>query len=319
MKKFIQMKRLPVLFLIIISLFLLLGCIPVFEYTEGMGTKDSAAIAQETKQFRIETQGQIDQTLQSETEIPIMDLSQSPQTVCQNPDGRIESYVLENNAIPKPIKIQVCLPPCFDEKNEGIDDYPVLYMLHGQSYDDEQWIRMGLCETAADWILKEDIKPFLIVLPHEEYGLVSPADSFFEDALLSVVIPWIDARYQTCTTRDCRAIGGVSRGGGWAFHVGYPNWELFGAIGCHSVPPFVSDFNVLPFWFEEIPEEQLPALYLDIGDQDRFHQETLRFHEVLEYYQVPHEWFENQGGHDEDYWTAQIDAYLRWYIQLWEE
>ncbi len=45
-----------------------------------------------------------------------------------------------------PVKFSLYLPPCYEQKSST--RYPVLYLLHGQTYDNHQWIHLGLPEVA---------------------------------------------------------------------------------------------------------------------------------------------------------------------------
>ena len=50
------------------------------------------------------------------------------------------------------------------------------------------------------------------------------------------MLPLMDANYAVSTDRNCRALGGISRGAAWSAMLGVENWEEFAAIGTHSVP-----------------------------------------------------------------------------------
>src|SRR5687768_15175770 len=59
--------------------------------------------------------------------------------VCLTQSGRVEEGVL--NSTDPPQEFRIYLPPCYNEKTDK--HYPVLYLLHGQTYRDDQWIRLG--------------------------------------------------------------------------------------------------------------------------------------------------------------------------------
>ena len=92
---------------------------------------------------------------------------------------------------------------------------------------------------------------------------------------------------------------------------------MFGAIGAHSPAIFYSDATSLPLYLRDIPAEQLPRIYIDFGDADEQLQNNLDFKKLLDDYNIPYEWHENIGFHDETYWAAHVDAYLRWYAEGW--
>ena len=216
-----------------------------------------------------------------------------------------------------PLSFRVYLPVCYDPDGEYA--YPVLYFLHGQSFNDDQWDRLGADETLDALILAGEIAPFIIVMPKESDYMSNQWDSKFGPAVAEELTVWIDEHYRTCTERECRAIGGISRGAAWAMRTGLIYWETFGTIGTHSLAPFRGDFNEAPFWFAEIPEEQLPRIWIDIGVLDVNLDAANVFEQRLTKYRIPHEWHIYLGTHNEDYWEAHVEDYLRWYAEAWKD
>jgi len=239
----------------------------------------------------------------------------TPPLGCPDVHGKIERRQVDSPLIGKPIAVRVYLPPCYPGSPET--RYPVLLLLHGQGFDEDQWERLGVAKTADRLIVAEHIPPFIIAMPGEAYYLLDNTESKFGQALADEVSPWLDREYATCTRRACRAIGGISRGAAWAVRVGFIRWELFGAIGAHSLPPFRGDPNNLPRWLEKIPSDQRPRLWLDTGERDDYLLATQQFVAILEKLELPHEWHLNPGAHNEDYWGAHIEEYLRWYTKDW--
>jgi len=208
----------------------------------------------------------------------------------------------------------VYLPPCY--QNHPQQRYPVLYLFHGLTYTDDQWIRLGAPQTADRLIAAGDIPPFLIVMPSDPSSL-EPAQYGFAEAVIQDLIPAIDTRYRTLADRLHRAVGGLSRGAGWAIHLGLTHPDLFGAIGAHSVVVFGSDGMLVAGWLAAMPPGSLPRIYLDIGDDDAGLSSALLLEGMLTADDIPHEWHLDRGSHDETYWSAHIEAYLRWYTRDW--
>ncbi len=240
--------------------------------------------------------------------------SPTPQP-CLNQAGHIEQ--MEEALLPgyKPLHFRVYFPPCF-EQNSAIR-YPVLYMIHGQTFADDQWERLGIGPAADALIQAGQAPPFLIVMPQENDTYADIYLTSFSRNVTDGLVPWIDAHYPTCSERACRAIGGLSRGGAWALHLGYTHWELFGAIGMHSTPPFNTDPGLFPAWLQKVPVDQLPRMYLDIGRRDPFLSNATAFEAELVRYNVPHAWYLFNGTHEEAYWSAHVSEYLAWYVQGW--
>jgi enterochelin esterase-like enzyme len=192
----------------------------------------------------------------------------------------------------------------------------VLYLLHGQTYRDDQWIRLGAVDVADEIILSDESIPFIIVFPDDRYWNLPPGASFGE-RLIDDLIPYIDETYRTLPDRDHRAIGGLSRGAGWALQLGLTDWELFSSIGLHSLAVFQKDASRIQNWLEDIPPGSYPRLYMDIGDNDpevsmaKFVEEQFNEQNVL------HEWHLYRGAHTEEYWSAHVGEYIRWYAEGW--
>ena len=187
---------------------------------------------------------------------------------------------MPSTLLPKPLTFSIYLPPCYSDHPEA--PYPVLYMLHGQGFGDDQWVRLGATQAADQLISSGRARPFLIVMPYEENSTLSdPNTSHFGDALVDELVPWIDAHYSTCSERTCRAIGGLSRGAAWAVRIGLIHPELFAFIGAHSLPLFIGDLYRAETWLGNIQDDQMPQFYLDIGRSDRYLQDAQSFEQVL--------------------------------------
>jgi enterochelin esterase-like enzyme len=238
------------------------------------------------------------------------------QANCLAQGGRIETGSLETKLLRLPLVFRIYTPPCYELA--GNKRYPVLYLFHGQSYTDDQWDRMGVDETADRLIADGEMPPILIVMPYDRYG-GQPTETDFSQAITEVLIPYIDRRYRTVPDRAHRAVGGLSRGAGWAVHFGISEWKLFGALGAHSVAVFHTDAQRMRTWLGQIPPDQYPRIYMDIGDKDRpeIMRSALWFEGLLNQYDIPHEWHLFSGYHSEEYWKAHLEQYLRWYTQGW--
>src|SRR5512138_837278 len=180
---------------------------------------------------------------------------------CLTHPGRLEEGSL--NSTNPPQEFRVYLPPCYDQKTD--ERYPVLYLLHGQTYTDDQWIRLGAVKVMDDLILSGESAPFIIVFPDDRYWNLE-AGPGFGDRLVNSLIPYIDATYRTLADRDHRAIGGMSRGAGWSLRLGLTRPDLFGIIGLHSLAVFQKDASKVSDWIENIPPDSRPTIFMDIGD-----------------------------------------------------
>ena len=235
---------------------------------------------------------------------------------CLASPGRFETGSLDTGLLRNPLEYRLFLPPCYDELPHQA--YPVLFLIHGQSYTDDQWQRLGAGDIAAQLSSSGELPPFIIVMPRDRLWS-EPTEDKFGQAVVEELIPWIDASYRTLPERQYRAVGGLSRGGAWALHLGITYPELFSAVGMHSGFAFHTDAPYLRSRLESIPSDQLPRFYLDVADHDRpdIYASAVWFEALLTEYNLPHEWHIFQGYHQETYWQSHVEQYLRWYAQEW--
>jgi enterochelin esterase-like enzyme len=195
-----------------------------------------------------------------------------------------------------------------------------LYLIHGQSYTDNHWDQLGVPDTADRLIAQGEFDPFIVVMPRDRVWL-EPTEDNFGRAVEQSLIPWVDEHYRTIPDREHRAVGGLSRGGAWAIHLGLSHPELFSAVGAHSGFVFHSDVQSVNLWLNNLQKGKVPRIYMDVANQDRpAIAESAKFlEEKLTQNDIPHEWHMFVGEHDEEYWQAHVEDYLRWYVQDWSK
>ena len=216
----------------------------------------------------------------------------------------------------RPTAFIIYLPPCYEQFPEL--HYPVLYLLNGQTYTADQWVRIGAPEAADELIHSGQSIPFIMVFPEDRYWNLQQGTRFGQ-YLINDIIPYIDENYRTLADRTQRALGGLSRGGGWAFQVGISRPDLFGSLGLHSPAILSTDRAGLERRVRELSPNLWPRLYMDMGDNDREFAFNIQLEEWLTQYEVPHEWHLNTGAHDEEYWSAYVGEYIQWYAAGWAQ
>jgi enterochelin esterase-like enzyme len=141
----------------------------------------------------------------------------------------------------------VYTPPGYDPKAKK--PYPVLYLLHGWSDSDSGWTVVGHADLILDNLLAESrIKPMVVVMPLA-YGDMSFLHSFnvwedqtaidrntglFTQALLTEILPRVEAEYHVSNNRNDRAIAGLSMGGLESLEIGLTHSDQFAWIGGFS-------------------------------------------------------------------------------------
>jgi enterochelin esterase-like enzyme len=233
---------------------------------------------------------------------------------CLTGPGTVKTEVVSTTTPPQ--EFIIYLPPCYQEMSEK--RYPVIYLLNGQTFTDDQWVRMGVPEVADEMIHAGEAPPFIVVFPDDRYWN-SDAGATFGDRLIFSLIPYVDMNYRTLADRNHRALGGLSRGGGWTTRLGFTHADLFGTMGLHSPYVFVDDQPVVEYMIKSIPPESRPRLWLDVGDADKELRAIIQLEEVLTKTEYIHEYHRFVGDHTENYWGAHVKDYLRWYTEPWQE
>ena len=149
---------------------------------------------------------------------------------------------LENNQS----EYYVYTPPGYEK---GKTAYPVLYLLHGWSDDASGWTAVGQANLIFDNLIAQGrIKPMVVVMPlgYGDMAFVHGTDvwdhaatvdhnvSLFEKALLTEVLPQVEAEYHVSKKRTDRAIAGLSMGGLESLTIGLAHSDVFGYVGGFS-------------------------------------------------------------------------------------
>jgi enterochelin esterase family protein len=138
----------------------------------------------------------------------------------------------------------VYTPPGYNAKSR--ESYPVLYLLHGYSDAADGWTQVGKANFILDSLIaSRKAKPMIVVMtlgygnmavlkPGRTPDLSEQNYNLYEKALVTEVIPQIEANYHVSKKREDRAIAGLSMGGHESLFVGLTHPELFAWIGTFS-------------------------------------------------------------------------------------
>lgn len=241
---------------------------------------------------------------------------EAPLPSCLFRGGQVIQFTFSTSLLPLPLDYRLYLPPCYRQNSD--QRYPLLILIHGQSFSDDQWDRLGVDETIDSLTVNGSLPPFLVLMPRDRYGGESPENNFAR-VVVEQLLPVIDDSYRTLPERQYRAVGGLSRGAGWAVHIGMTYWQEFSRIGAHSPAIFYSDAQKMRTWLDTIPKDQIPQIFVDIGERDRpeILDSAFWFADLLDERDVPHEWYLFAGFHNEEYWSSHLEKYLRWYAKSW--
>jgi enterochelin esterase-like enzyme len=239
---------------------------------------------------------------------------------CDETEGQIVEESFISQLTGQVFRYRVYLPPCY--ASTGVR-YPYLIMLHGwgAGMDDSQWDRMGLDEAADLGYARGALPPMIIVMPNGNDAQYDWDPGPLPDVILDELMPTIESAYCTWNDSSRRAIGGLSRGGFWAYGIAYTHPEVFDRVGGHSPYFYDGDYPAInPYNLIETADgiERL-AMYLDLGVNDSVVDVNLRdFVERLRQRGIEPDYVINPvGAHTEDYWAAHTADYLAFYAAEW--
>ena len=242
---------------------------------------------------------------------------------------------LDSKLMGRKMPYRVILPVTYSGQPD--EKFPVIYLLHGLTGHFNNWTDLTKLYAYA-----QSYKA-IIVTPEGDNGWYS--DSFsnandkYESYIVQELIPEIDKKFRTLSTRDKRAIAGLSMGGYGALKFGLKYPEKFilagsfsGALGAASFSEKTSgaigksiDLIYGPLDGETrkandifgivkglTPEKikALPFLYVDCGTEDFLFQNNRDFIALLVDKKIPHEFRQLPGAHNWQYWDKQVQEIL---------
>ncbi len=237
--------------------------------------------------------------------------------------SKVDTVLVFSPSMQKEIKTVVITPDSYD----GRTAFPVLYLLHGYSDNYAGWVNKAP-------VIKDlaDLYGMMIVCPDGAFGSWywdSPVDAAFrfETFVSKELIDWVDARYKTISSRQGRAITGLSMGGHGGLYLGFRHQDVFGACGSMSggvdIRPFPNNWDMAKRlgsqrefperWEQHTVMNQLHLLtpnstkiIFDCGTGDFFYEVNVKLHRELLYRNIPHDFISRPGVHNWEYWANAI-------------
>jgi len=212
--------------------------------------------------------------------------------------------------------VTVYTPPGYDRDQQT--RYAVLYLFHGANADETAWTRFGRVNLILDNLLAAGkAKPFVVVMPFG-YGVPpgtpasAPNDNttLFSRDLIEDVIPLVQSKYRVDTSRDRRAIAGLSMGGGESLGIGLNHLELFSYVAGFSAALRPADFEktygALAAHAKEA-NQKLHLLWVGCGNQDSLFVPAKSFSAFLTEHQIKHTFRETGGAHTWMVWRRYLN------------
>ncbi|MDT0305555.1 alpha/beta hydrolase-fold protein [Streptomyces sp. DSM 44917] len=141
--------------------------------------------------------------------------------------GRVrENLPMRSRTLGMDVLYSLYLPPGWNARRRH--PYPVLYLLHGATGQNDEWLRMGNAREILDRaIARRRIPPLVVVMPDGRRDTSRPsaeqplvywmndADGGFPwaDMFTTEFLPYVEDRYRAGGAAERRGIGGLSMGG----------------------------------------------------------------------------------------------------------
>jgi enterochelin esterase family protein len=198
-------------------------------------------------------------------------------------------------------------------------------LLHGYSDDASAWTAVGRANVILDNLIAQGkAKPMLIVMPlgYGEPKILEPNSGAFRDrgltdrnfdkfreALLTEVIPQVEAAYLVKRDRDSRAIAGLSMGGAESLLTGLNTLDKFSYVGAFSSGGFTPEFDKQFPALDAKSSQQLHLLWIACGTEDRLIEINRNFRAWLAGKGVKHADIETPGMHTWMVWRRNLTEF----------
>jgi enterochelin esterase-like enzyme len=259
----------------------------------------------------------------------------------------LNSQIIKSAILKQGMKYNVYLPNGYQKSQKR---YPVLYLLHGHSGNETDWVKIGKADSIANKLMESKaIAEMIIVMPdgRNDYYLNTFDGKFkYEDYFIKELVPFVDSTFRTKTDKASRALAGLSMGGYGAalYSLKYPQMFSVGvglssAIrtdaamvaledslydsrfegklglklrGQSKVNDYYQKNSVLKL-METMPESTLKATrwYFDCGDDDYLIEGSCTLHVLMNKRKISHEFRVRDGAHDWTYWRTALPDVLK--------
>ena len=272
-----------------------------------------------------------------------------PSWLIKAQNGKVMEHLsLKSKVLNKDVSYTIYLPPDYESSRRY---YPVVYLLHGYTDNDNGWLQFGEVNHFADKAINSaEIPPMIIVMPDGGVSwYINNVDGSvkYEDFFATEFIPFIDATYRTRPVREYRGISGLSMGGFGSMLMALKHPDLFSACAALS-SGVITDEEVVNMpddrydvvfknlyaktgtkgkdrltdaWyqnsvislFQKRPLDDIKKVkwYLDCGDDDFLYKGNSTLHIQLRDLKIPHEFRIRDGGHTWEYWRTGITDALK--------
>ncbi len=259
--------------------------------------------------------------LSTENMVHVKGESSLPWELNDVPHGEVHHHFYRSTVANDDRDYHVYTPPSYNPAAKTT--YPVLYLLHGYSDDASGWSAVGRANVILDNLIAQGkAKPMIVVMPLG-YGTMEMVRvgwggignhpevreqnlTKFREALLTEVMPKVEAEYRVNKNRSNRAIAGLSMGGSESLLTGLNNLDEFAWVGAFSAgglpDSFEKDFPSL----DAKANQELKLLWIACGTEDRLITANRSLREWMKQKGINHTDIETPGMHTWMVWRRNL-------------
>jgi len=265
----------------------------------------------------------------------------------QNGAKLIEQTSIQSTNLNRAVHYSVYLPADYTTSERA---YPIVYLLHGYTGDNTDWLQFGEINRFADKAISEGtIPPMIIVMPDADsswYINAYDGKENYEDFFIQEFIPFIEKTYRVKSQKRYRGVAGLSMGGYGTLMYALKYPQLFVAAAplsaavwddnAVSTTPDKTYDNIFgqlygrglkgkdrlnAAWYsnsvlkivEKKTSDDLKKVkyWIDCGDDDFLTKGNCLLHIALTEKAVPHEFRMRDGAHTWTYWRTGITDALQ--------
>ena len=224
-------------------------------------------------------------------------------TVNDVPHGKVQYMTYKSEVMGEDRPVLVYTPADYDKGNKK---YPVFYLVSGTTDTEETWYKVGKVNVILDNLIAQGkAVPMIVVMPYGNVFGTTPSPtsvesakmySKFEQELTECVMPFIEKNFRTKNSREYRAIGGFSRGGGQSLFSVYSNFDKFSYLASYSA--YLTP-QVMDMYFPNLQNDikQLDLMWFGVGTSDFLYQNVLDHQAYFDEKGIKYEKMFTEGGH----------------------
>ena len=254
------------------------------------------------------------------------------------PRSRVVTDTIHSDVLGVDRAYTVYLPKSFDV--DSTRTYPVLYLLHGMSGDNNGWFRDQRANEVLDRLIYSgEADEMVVISPNaggnpaeEQNGYFNIPGWAYEDFFFNELMPQVEKRYRAGGSRGRRAVAGLSMGGGGTTSYAQRHPDKFCAAYAMSALMDIPEVGAVP---SKSPDDKIALLtrsvqqnsctryvteadgarrdalrtvrwYVDCGDDDFLLDRNIEFVQAMHAAGVPVEFRVRDGGHDCEYWHTAL-------------